>query len=484
MLIYLHKKTRMKSIFALICITTGLSICHAATAHDLDQPNILFVIADDCTFRDLGCYGGQAHTPNIDALAGQGMLFERCFQAAPMCSPTRHNIYTGLYPVRSGAYPNHTFAKSGTQSVVHYLKPLGYRVALSGKTHISPREVFPYEYLNKGKNPDIKAIDGFIDECKRSDTPFCLFACSNEPHTPWDKGDPSRYPPEQIKLPSYIADTMTVREEFSRYLAEVTYYDDQVGQLLALLEKHGVSDNTLVVVVSEQGNSLPFAKWTCYGNGLQSAMLVRWPGTVKPASRSGALVEYVDILPTFIEAAGGMPHSRLEGKSLLDVMRGASNHHKDHVFGLMTTRGINDGSDLYAIRTVRGERYRLIWNIHHGQTFENACTTSTAFRSMVAAAQAGDQAAQAIVQRYQHRPEYELYDCESDPLELENLYGNADLEEIADGLKKELLAWMADQGDQGHETERRALLRQTRHQGKTLADAEIAWEKRNRKERK
>ena len=99
-------------------------------------------MADDLTYRDIGCYGGQAHTPNIDRLATEGMRFTRCFQAAPMCSPTRHNIYTGLYPVKSGAYPNHTFAKDGTKSVVQYLKPHGYRVALSGKTHIAPKSIF------------------------------------------------------------------------------------------------------------------------------------------------------------------------------------------------------------------------------------------------------------------------------------------------------------------------------------------------------
>ena len=104
-------------------------------------PNFLFVIADDCTHRDLGCYGGQALTPNIDQLAAEGMRFTQCFQAAPMCSPTRHNIYTGLYPVKSGAYPNHTFAKDGTKSVAHYLKPHGYRVALSGKKHIATGSV-------------------------------------------------------------------------------------------------------------------------------------------------------------------------------------------------------------------------------------------------------------------------------------------------------------------------------------------------------
>ena len=102
------------------------------------NPNFVFIIADDCTFRDIGCYGGQAKTPNIDKLATEGMQFSRCFQAAPMCSPTRHNLYTGIYPVKSGAYPNHTFVKEGIKSVAHYLKPQGYRVVLSGKTHINP----------------------------------------------------------------------------------------------------------------------------------------------------------------------------------------------------------------------------------------------------------------------------------------------------------------------------------------------------------
>ena len=131
--------------FPLLSLVISCFLCLGLSA--AKQPNFLVILADDCTYNDLPLYGGQnAKTPNIDKLAGDGLQFERCFQAAPMCSPTRHNLYTGLYPVKSGAYPNHTFAKAGTQSVVHYLKPLGYRVALSGKTHIKPKEVFPFEY--------------------------------------------------------------------------------------------------------------------------------------------------------------------------------------------------------------------------------------------------------------------------------------------------------------------------------------------------
>lgn len=451
-----------------------------AAARGADKPlNMVFIIADDMTFRDLGCYGGQAHTPNIDRLAGEGMQFMRCFQAAPMCSPTRHNIYTGLYPVKSGAYPNHTFAKPGTKSIVQYLKPLGYRVALSGKTHIGPDSVFPFEYLGKkGKNPDMPMVDKFFAECNDSNTPLCLFACSNEPHTPWNKGDASRYPADKIRLPSYLADTPVVREEFSRYLAEVTYYDDQVGQILALLEKNGQADNTLVMVVSEQGNSLPFAKWTCYGNGLQSAMIVRWPGVVEPNSTCKALVEYVDVAPTFIEAAGGTPPDVLDGKSMVSLLKGDASEHKDYVYGIMTTRGINNGSGLFGIRTVRGQRYRLIWNLHHQQTFENACTGSTAFKSMLEAAELGDSHAKSVVSRYMHRPEFELFDCDVDPLEQNNLFGTPGYADVADQLKTQLEQWMQHQGDTGAGTERKALLRQGKYRSMTQEEAEQVWQKR------
>jgi uncharacterized sulfatase len=418
-----------------------------------DKPNFVFIIADDCTFRDMATYGGQAHTPHTDQLAKEGMKFQNCFQAAPMCSPTRHNIYTGQYPVKTGAYPNHTFAKDGTQSIVHYLKPLGYRVALSGKTHISPREVFPFEYSGQKNNPDMNAIEKLFAESIDAGNPFCLFACSNEPHTPWNKGDASRYPPEEVKLPPYIADTPVVRENFSRYLAEITYFDDQVGQILSLLDKHDLRDSTMVVVVSEQGNAFPFAKWTCYDMGLHSAMVVRWPGKVAPGSVSSAMVEYCDITPTFVDAAGGKPAPILDGQSFLPVLRGQTDHHKDYVYGLMTTRGIINGSDCFPIRTVRDKEFRLIWNPSHETQFTNACTRHVTFQSMLAAAKGGDERARRVTQNYQVRPEWELYDVRRDPLEQSNLYGQPGHAENVTRLRKALDEWMTAQGDKGIETE-------------------------------
>ena len=426
------------------------------------NPNFVFIIADDCTFRDIGCYGGQAKTPNIDRLANEGMRFTRCFQAAPMCSPTRHNLYTGIYPVKSGAYPNHTFVKGGIKSVVHYLKPKGYRVALSGKTHINPRTSFPFEYSTKGNNPDLDKIDQLFEGSAKEKTPFCLFACSNEPHSPWDKGNQSDYDPQKIKLPPYFVDTPETREAYCKYLAEIGYYDWQVGQILKKLDKHGLKEDTLVVVVSEQGSGFPFAKWTCYENGLQSAMVVRWPGKIKAGSKTSAMVEYVDVLPTFLDAAKFNIPKVLEGQSFLPVLLGNKHAHKKYVYGLMTTKGINNGSGNYGIRSVRDERYKYIWNFTPDVEFQNACTQSMVFKSWIKKAQSGDTDAKDKVNRYQWRPEIEIYDLEKDPYEWNNLAGKSEVKTIQQRLSNALKKWMKSQGDLGQETEMAALERQRR----------------------
>ena len=432
-----------------------------------ERPNFMFVIADDCTYRDIGCYGGQAHTPNIDRLAREGMRFTNCFQAAPMCSPTRHNIYTGQYPVKTGAYPNHTHVNPGVKSVVHYLKALGYRVALNGKRHIGPAEAFPFEY-GGNKNPDMAFADKLIGECAKSDTPFCLFQCSNEPHSPWNKGDPSRYDPARLKLPPYFVDTRETRENLRDYMAEITYYDGQVGESLALLDKHKVADNTLVIVVSEQGSSFPFGKWTCYDTGLQSAFIARWPGKIKPGTVNDALIEYVDVLPTYVEAAGGRIPAVLDGKSLLPALLEGRKEHKKYVFGEMTTRGIINGSDHFGIRSIRSRDFKYIWNFTPEVEFRNACTESGIFQSWQAKA-ANDPDAAEKVRRYQHRAGEELYDVANDPYEWNNLANDPRYAEVKQELRAQLRQWMKAMGDKGQQTE----LEAREHQGaarKTKSD--------------
>ncbi len=440
------------------------ALCAAISATSAASPNFVFIIADDCTYLDMEVYGGQARTPNLVRLAEQGMTFTRCFQAAPMCSPTRHNIYTGIYPVKSGAWPNHTCVYPGTKSIAHYLRDAGYRVALSGKTHIAPRESFPFEYDNEFRAGDIAdkhpypTIEKLIVECQRSETPFCLFACSNEPHSPWNKGDPGAYPPGSLELPPSWVDTPETRQAYSKYLAEITYFDGQCGRLLELLDQHGVSSNTLVMAVSEQGSSFPFAKWTCYELGLASGMIVRWPGKVAAGSRTDALVEYCDVAPTFLEAAGAPIPSTMDGRSFLPVLLGQTAEHKQYTFGIHTTRGIINGSDLFAIRSCGTRSVRYIRNLNPEATFTNAVTQIDSdgdglWASWLRKARGGDAHAAAMVHRYQHRPPEELYDVVHDPHCMHNLIADPQYASIVQELSAQLDAWMESQGDRGVATE-------------------------------
>jgi uncharacterized sulfatase len=168
------------------------------------------------------------------------------------------------------------------------------------------------------------------------------------------------------------------------------------------------------------------------------------------------------VTPTFIDAAGGKPVAGLDGKSFLPVLSGEAKRHKDYVFGIMTTRGINNGTEAFAIRSVRDKRYKLILNLNHESKFTNACTKMPLFKSMVAKAETGDPLAKRLVHAYHHRPAVELFDTEADPLEMNNLAGQPNTKKTEARLRRELAAWMAAQGDQGVATEMKALKRQRR----------------------
>lgn len=457
--------TSLAVLFLLFNVTKLLS-------QNTDKPNIVFILADDATNWDIGCYGSKdSKTPNIDKLAEEGIKFNRCYQAAPMCSPTRHNIFTGLYPVKTGAYPNHTFAKEGTKSIVHYLDPLGYRVALSGKRHIAPNEVFPFEYLGKSSNPEFDLVDGFLKEVKESGEPFALMLCSNEPHDPWDKGDASLFNPETLTLPPNCVDTKETREAYSRYLAEINYLDNQVGEALNLLKKYGFSENTLVVFSSEQGNIFPFNKWTLYEAGVKSALVARMPGLIEPGSETDAIVDLADLLPTYIELAGGQIPEKLDGKSLVPLFKNQDEEIKEYSFSIQTTRGILKGSD-YGIRAVVNDKYRYIWNLTPEAEFLNLVNNTENIASSHwdikwyqswREKAADDPFAQRLITKYRTRPKEELYDVVNDKWCMNNLADNPMYKQTKMELRRELLKWMAECGDKGQETELKAFEHMPNH---------------------
>ena len=382
------------------------------------------------------------------------MRFTRCFTATAMCAPTRQQLYTGIFPVRNGAYPNHSRVYDGTKSIVHYLKALGYRVGLSGKKHFGPAASFPFETVkNRGE---------FVNRDKTQ--PYCLIVTSNSPHLPWKAGDASAYDPKKLTLPPYIADTPETRQALCCYYAEITDFDREVGEAMKMVAASGRADNTVFIYTSEQGAQLPHGKWTCYDVGLRTALVVRWPRRVKAGSVARAMVQYVDVVPTLVHAAGGKPIDGLDGRSFLPVLLGKTDKHSDYVYGAHTTRGIIAGSACYPVRSVRSETHKYIRNLNHKIAFRNTLIVSDKanyWRSWVAAAKT-DKTIAKLVNMYQHRPAEELYDIVKDPFELNNLAADPAHAKVKAALSAKLDAWMKQQGDEGNATEMKARQRQGR----------------------
>ncbi|NDV81748.1 sulfatase [Bacteroides sp. 51] len=450
----LHTK---KILFPSLALT---ALCSAAGAQTPQRPNVVLVIADDCRMLDLGCYGSpDAITPNIDRLATEGLKFNNFFQATAMSSPTRHCLLTGQYPVRSGAYPNHTFINEGVKTLPHYLKENGYRVAQQGKRHFNPLSSFPFEYLDgkeekklKDINPEL--IESFLADASSSQTPFFLYLASNDPHSPWTRGDRSLFDAKKLSLPPTLVDTEETREEYVKYLAEINQLDSDVGKIDRLIEKYGLKDNTIFIFTSEQGHSFPFAKWTCYSAGLQTGFIIRWNGVVKAGTETNAMCEYVDVTPTIMDMIGGKIPKEVDGKSFLPVITQGKEKFKEYTYSIQTSRGIMAGPDHYGIRSVRDAQYRYILNLTPEMEF--SCH-STRKKDLVWASwqkkAKQEEFARERVTAYQERPAEELYDIINDPFEMHNLAQDPQYAAIKKSLQQKLKKWMKQQGDKGQSTE-------------------------------
>ncbi len=448
-----------------------LSLLAGFTCLGEDKPNVVFILADDMSRDTWGAYGcKECKTPNIDRLAKDGARLDRAYCSVAMCAPFRQELYSGRSPWRTGTLPNHSKSVAGTKSVVHYLKPLGYRVALLGKSHVGPNECYPFERLGDvskkvDANPETLAkAQAFLDDCKRSDNPFCLFIGSHDSHAPFTTGDTSAYDPKKLTVPPYWVDTPQLREEMVKYYAEITNFDNLVGMMRKELEKRKLWDNTIFMVCSEQGTQLPFAKWTCYDNGLRTGFVMRWAGVTRPGSIVKDLVSTADVTPTLVEAAGGtLEPGACDGMSFLPLLKGKElEQPRKYVFGAFTNCRIIDNRErVYPIRSVRDRQFSLIYNPNHGNITSNV-SLSQALK-MIQGENAGskslnlaaswvprakkDNRAKALVHKLHHRPEYELYDLSKDPYELENKADDPSHKKTLARLKKALHAKLAKLGD-------------------------------------
>lgn len=427
------------------------------------QPyNIVLFIADDLGVNDIEPYGNKVvRTPNLTRLSKESLLFMRAFASSPTCTPSRSTMYTGLMPIRHGAHGNHGGVSAGTQSLVQYLQPLGYRVAIAGKLHVGPEEVFSFERISKsnviepghekqpGLNYDLnlEPVDKWLSQ-QQQNKPFMLIVADHSPHVVWP--EKATYDPNKVDIPIKHIDTRETRISRARYYTDVTKMDNNVGKLLSSLDKNGLSKNTIVIFVSDQGPQWPFAKWSLYDDGIKTPLMVRWPGTVKGGTKTGALVSLADLLPTIVEAAGGKAPQDIDGQSFLPVLKGIKDVHREYVFATHTGDRLMNRAPARMLRTTK---YKYILNLAPEILYTTHMDKAKdhdggrEYWDSWRAKSFTDEHAASILWRYHNRPKEELYNVETDPHELHNLASDPNHSKLLNDYRGKLAEWRKQQKD-------------------------------------
>ena len=456
------QRTFRTAFWAMACLTLTQAQAAAAQSHP-DHPNILWLIAEDFG-PHLGCYGTrEVWTPNLDALAGQGVRYTRFFTTAPVCSPSRSAFMTGMYQTTIGAH-NHRSHRDdgyalprGVRLLTDWMRDAGYftanvrtlppalRFKGSGKTD--------WNFSYAGKPFD---SDRWVD--LKSQQPF--FAQINFQETHRAFRAPKRADPAKVELPPWTPDHPVAREDWAHYLDAASELDRKVGLVLRQLEADGLADNTVVVFFGDNGQAHVRGKQFCYDSGLHVPLIIRWPKAFPAPAHfeSGTvdsrLLASIDLAPTMLPIAGAKKPARMEGEVFLGSQAAKP---RQYVFGA------RDRCDetVFRFRTVRDTRYRYIRNFTPSRPFLQANDYKE--RSYPVWNLLKELHATGTLTPPQEflcaptMPAEELYDLQADPHEIQNLAESAEHRAVLSRLRTALDDWIERTHDQGARLEPAAL---------------------------
>lgn len=441
------------------------------------RPNILFLLSDDHSYPGLGAFGDpNVRTPNLDRLAAEGMKFHRFFVVAPQCVQSRAGLMTGRSAVAarmtrfSSPLPRDeiVFPEVLRSEAGYFTGVCGRRYHLDGPGEARYAQLekiyaelnlatFPQrlDYVDVSTPADYAArVNTFFDR-KPADRPFFLWMNFSDPHAPWNAKE-HEPDPAALRIPGSLPDLPGVRQQLAAYCGEVNRLDGQVRQILDILTQRGFAANTLVVFAGDNGRDAPHGKGSLHDPGINTPLLVRWPGVVPPRKESRALISGEDLGPTLLGAAGVAVPARMTGVSFLPLLRGEPFAARRFLFAARGSHGgwtpltaeIKSNSfDLS--RCVRSDRYKLIYNATPRMPYQPMDFARTAgWREMVAADADGTLAPEFRRAYFTYpRPFYELYDLERDPAELVNLAGQPQLTAVEQELRAQLVRKMISDFD-------------------------------------
>ncbi len=365
-----------------------LDVAPSAPEAEAAPPNVVMIISDDHAWTDYGFMGHEAiRTPHLDKLASESLLFTRGYVPTSLCRPSLATIMTGLYPHQHGITGNDPDGEMrdaanrermvnifrSSPAVSDILGKAGYTSHQSGKwwegqckccfdecmTHgdVSRGGRHGDEGLKIGRET-MQPVFDFVDSA--GDKPFFLWYAPFMPHTPHD-------PPARL-LEKYQADGRP--EAIAKYYAMVEWFDETVGQLLGHLDERGLTENTLVLYVSDNGWVQPAnpqdwyqtrSKVSPYDAGLRTPIMAKWPGKIAPRRDERTLVSSIDLVPTILAAAELEGPAELPG---IDLQDAAALKGRDRIFGSLfahTAVDVNDPvANLKYRWMVREDGWKLI----------------------------------------------------------------------------------------------------------------------------
>ncbi len=427
-----------------------LSVFVALASQAAERPDLVIFLSDDHTWRDSSVYGSpDIKTPNMDRLAAAGMTFDRAYVASPSCAPSRAALLTGLWPARNGSEANHSRPRADLKKLPAYLQELGYEVVSFGKVgHYKQTPEYGFDlakHFNYHEDIAIPEAVKWLRE-RKSEKPLCLFVGSNWPHVPWPE-DPEGVDSEKLVVPPHHVDNPTTRAWRAKYVAAIGNLDRDLG-IVYDTAREVLGEDTFFLHTSDHGAQWPNGKWTLYDDGIRTPLIVSWPGRIAAKQRTDAMVSWIDILPTLVEAAGGESPDGIDGRSFLPVLEGKVAKHRKLIF---TTHSGDGNFNVYPMRGVvdeSGDKY--LRNLHPEFRFLSHVTKNTGdsgyWDSWLESA-VSDAKAREIVKAYQVRPAAELYQTAQDPWERVNLAEDPHHGERLDRLSAKLDGWMAETRD-------------------------------------
>jgi N-sulfoglucosamine sulfohydrolase len=415
----------------------------------IDTPNILWIVSEDNS-PFIGAYGDSfATTPHLDKLAKESILYENAFAVAPVCSPTRSSLITGVYATSMGT--EHMRSKypipSHLRFFPEYLKNAGYYTVNNAKT----------DYNTSGEKERMSATWNESSpkahyKNRAEGQPF--FAVFNL-HTTHESSifqhkEKLRHDPEKVKIPPYLPSTVEMKHDWAHYYDNVEDMDSQVGQLLLELEQAGLADNTIVFYFSDHGGILGRSKQYLYDSGLRVPLLIRIPKAynhltdlARPA-RTDRLVSLVDFAPTLLSIAGLAVPAHLEGSAFLGKLRAKP---REHVFFFRArmderndlSRGVRDKQFFYTKNymphRIYGQHIQYHWE-------------APSIRSWESAFKAG-QLNEVQSRFWREKEPEELYDVKADPHSIRNLANDPKYSGILQKMRRIQSEWAVQFRDAG-----------------------------------